>query len=830
MTALAAVPSPSALAAREDDERAARLWAAIDEEFLTVMNWDKERQVVSFPQDHPLLGQARCDVAGCLTFISARGLCSVCRERWAGTTGLTMAEFTAIPRTRVLTRGLASCAVPDCKRPAVSVPARLCVAHDHQRKRVLRLPVEQFLAHPGVIPLAALGPCAVAACTRDREDTGPYCRQHGKRFQAASKEDPHLDVEAWRQTMPAIPEGALVSLRGLPVLAVAEALYGLQERIRGGIKTNQMQFRPYCDLLRRERAGCIADLDQAKKTSNPAYLHTFFTKAVRRLETNPEDERRKDTWDLFVFGHAGLLAFTGISQPWLREAAKRWAFDDLPRRRGSKAGSIIQQKIHSVGRLSDSLRLQRPDHGDLIGELGRDDITAFFNRLAFLAGQEQISGHLRRTSCLDVRQVLGACRSMGLTRPGQLLHGLPEDFTVGPDDIPDAPEEEAAGRDLPMEVMRVLTAHLDDLEAASGTEVRVTVELTMDTGRRINETATLMLDCLEADPDGKPILIYDNHKEHRKARRLPITAATAAIITAQQERVRARFPGTPASQLRLFPAPKKNPAGKRPVDHNWVSGCHRDWVAGLPDIAVPTAVDVAGSTVTKMLPFAKDKIVPHAYRHTYAQRHADAGVDVTVLKELMDHKMLHTTQTYYRVRDERRREAVDRVTAMQFDRHGNRVWRKAGQLLATEHQRRAVGEVAVPYGGCSEPSNVAADGCDCPLRFRCIGCGHFHTDISYLPDLERYLADLLRHQEKLRAAVDADEWARTEAMPSESEITRVRRLIERMKNDLDDLTADERAEIDDAVATVRRSRTRITHLGMPKVRQPLPDIHAERSA
>ena len=113
----------------------------------------------------------------------------------------------------------------------------------------------------------------------------------------------------------------------------------------------------------------------------------------------------------------------------------------------------------------------------------------------------------------------------------------------------------------------------------------------------------------------------------------------------------------------------------------------------------------------------------------------------------MDHRQITTTQGYYRVGDERRREAVDRVTTMQFDRHGNRVWRQAGMLLDSEHDRRAVGEVAVPYGRCSEPSNVAAGGQDCPLRFRCIGCDHFSTDISYLPDLERYLADLLRNRE-----------------------------------------------------------------------------------
>jgi hypothetical protein len=266
------------------------------------------------------------------------------------------------------------------------------------------------------------------------------------------------------------------------------------------------------------------------------------------------------------------------------------------------------------------------------------------------------------------------------------------------------------------------------------------------------------------------------------------------------------------------------------MSEDWISQRHRNWVDGLPEIAVPTAVDNGGRQVTRMLPFGKDKIIPYAYRHTYAQRHADVGVDVTVLQELMDHRQITTTQGYYRVGAGRRREAVDRVTMMQFDRHGNRVWRQAGVMLNSEHQRRAVGEVAVPYGGCSEPSNVAADGQDCPLRFRCIGCGHFRTDISYLPDLEHYLADLLRHREKLMAVVGADEWARTEAMPSEAEITRVRRLISRMKGDLDQLTDDERGQIEAAVAVVRRGRAKITSLGMPRLRQPLPDVRPERTA
>jgi integrase len=206
---------------------------------------------------------------------------------------------------------------------------------------------------------------------------------------------------------------------------------------------------------------------------------------------------------------------------------------------------------------------------------------------------------------------------MGLTRRGQPLHGLPDDFTLSSEDIPDQPEEGSAGKDLPAEVMRVLTIHLDQLDASSGTDVRTAVELIMDTGRRPDEIATLMLDCLETDPDGKPVLIYDNHKEHRKGRRLPIGAATATVITEQQERVRARFPGTNDTELRLIPSSQRNPTGRRNMSVDWIATRHRAWVGSLPEVRVPTAVDNEGRQVTKLLPFSKEKIFPYAYRHTY---------------------------------------------------------------------------------------------------------------------------------------------------------------------------------------------------------------------
>ncbi|MFE9299359.1 tyrosine-type recombinase/integrase [Streptomyces niveus] len=459
--------------------------------------------------------------------------------------------------------------------------------------------------------------------------------------------------------------------------------------------------------------------------------------------------------------------------------------------------------------------------------LGRVDITAFLGWLSFLNERGDISDCTQYMTVRDTRRVLTRLRTPGLTKPGQPLHGLADDFALRQEDIPDDPEDSEAGRDLPAEVMRQLCAHLDALETVSSTDVRTAIELLIDTGRRPNEICKLPWQCLDRESDGSPVLVYDNTKNLRHARRLPIPGATAALILKQQERARARFPDTPADKLKLFPATLANPHGTKATTYEWMSAQHRAWVKNLPDFLVPTVIAEDGTGVTTMLPFDKNKIYPYTYRHTYAQRHADAGVPQDVLQSLMDHREASTTQRYYRVGEKRRREAVERVTTMQFDRHGTRIWRQAKTLLDSEHARRAIGSVQVPYGTCTEPSNVAAGGHDCPVRFRCVGCGHFRTDVSYLPDLEAYLADLLRNRERLAAFANADPWAKAEATPSDDEIARVRRLVQRVRQDLDDLTDEDRAQIREAVALVCRSRG--VSLGMPHVRQPLPDLRPGRT-
>ncbi|MGW7316246.1 transposase [Streptomyces sp. NPDC054865] len=96
-----------------------------------------------------------------------------------------------------------------------------------------------------------------------------------------------------------------------------------------------------------------------------------------------------------------------------------------------------------------------------------------------------------------------------------------------------------------------------------------------------------------------------------------------------------------------------------------------------------------------------------------------------------------------------------------------------------------------------------------------------------MPTSRAHLADLLRSRERQMTAFEADEWARAQAMPSQEEISRVRRLINQVSSDLDQLTVEDRAQIEQAVALVRCSH--IVHLGMPRVGQPLPDVRPART-
>lgn len=348
------------------DERLGRsqsndLWALIDPKLLSSLGWDGA-EVLTFPQGDPIFGWTACKVAGCeKDGPTLGGLCASCRKLWRETGCGPLEEFlkTATPRDRAI--GVEGCVVPQCQRPWKSAPSQLCDAHHWQRAKRLRVPMADFLRHPEVVGHPSFGRCDVLACTSDRGGRGPLCLAHRQRAATLARRDPAFDLAKWYRTAPAIPEVGKASLRGLPARLVAEVLYGIQERARMGSKIEYFTVRNLCDKARAHAATSLDEIPTHALSREQAHLLSTFVMAVRRARATPETERHKDVWDLAVFGRT--LSFTGISQPWLREAAKRWALDDLPQRRGRQVGAVVQGRINALALLSD--RPGRTGHGGL---------------------------------------------------------------------------------------------------------------------------------------------------------------------------------------------------------------------------------------------------------------------------------------------------------------------------------------------------------------------------------------------------------------------------------------------------------------------------------
>ncbi|MFP1627745.1 tyrosine-type recombinase/integrase [Streptomyces sp. 5K101] len=799
--------------------RANRLRELIRPETLTLLNWDDTFQVLRPSPDHPFLGLVICARPGC--WAQARRtelwLCSACRSRWKRT-GQPIEEFLA-SQPKVISGTSGACAVPKCERPWTSSRTQLCSWHREQFKKQGCPPLEEFFAHPRVKPMPGFGPCSVDACHRMRSTSSKaFCPPHWVRWKDAEARGSNF--ETWCRTEPGTAESTAVSLRGLAPLVVTEVLYVLQARTDAEVKTPPMQLRSIVQHLREQRVEQFTDIQVRPNTKVSGTVNKMRQLIAAGVST-PELEQIKDVWNMGAFGLGQWrrLDFTQLLQEWMRRACKAWVLDEIPRRYGKNIPNSLSEMILCLRHLSQSLVRSREDGGKDPAALGRRDLEAFTQYMAHLEHTGEVSPFRRVTVCRWVRRFLNEIRDLGITRPGEMLADLPDDFILRRHDMPPPVAEEGQGRALPKEILAQLCkrlASLDEIRDGSA-DMRNAIEILIDTGRRPDEIGSLPWDCMETDEHGKSVLVYTDFKNNRVGCRLPIPDSTAEIIVRQKKSVRARFPDTDLTQLALFPRPRQNSDGTHTFRFQHIGNVHRRWINAMPPLLLADGTE-----------FPKLELVPYSYRHSYAQRHADAGTLPDVLRELMGHRSLQTTQGYYRVTEKRTRSAVDKLVSHQFDRHGNRVWTEARQLLGHEHARLRIGQVSVPYGICVEPSNVKAGGHGCPFRFRCVGCDHFRTDPSYLPDLRTYLDTLLRDRERLAAAADLDDWARTEATPSEEEIKRIRALIRRVETDLEGLTDEERGQINEATRTLRKTRT--VSLGMPGTRPPEPNLRLERDA
>ncbi|WJJ14516.1 site-specific integrase (plasmid) [Prescottella equi] len=457
---------------------------------------------------------------------------------------------------------------------------------------------------------------------------------------------------------------------------------------------------------------------------------------------------------------------------------------------GVNRSDTIRDCIRSTAMLSDAIAVG-PGHDDPT-KLSRADISRFVTTLKatelcasrkskFLYAARQFVTHARRDSWLE-----GVPRTFDFL-PGDTIEG------------DEADDDDLVGKALPEPIIRQLDQHVGLLRATVHrlplgkeltTELRLLAyQLLRDTGRRVSDLAALPLEPIVHEGD-EYTLVFDNIKARRRGRKLPIDKSTADAIAQVGDMVAATFPNTPRKDLPLFPRPTRNPYGTKRTTGAGLADWMEAWFNRIPPL-LDDHLDSDGG----MSPFPRERLYCHAFRHSYAQRLADAGTHPDVTRELMDHKSLETTMIYYTVTAKRRREAVDKVAAFRVDRHGNHV----GPVSSTNYGRQAV---AVPYGNCQEPSNVVAGGKACPIRLQCAGCSYYRPDPSFLPAIETHIAELMTNREEAIAAGSA-EWVLD---GFDAELAAYRVIAQKMRGDLSALDPEQRAAVDEASAILRKSR------------------------
>lgn len=794
---------------------------------LMALGWDATTEVFTPDPSHRLFGWRVCPVVGCGgEGRQSDGLCCTCALARRAEIDGDLATFCARGVDLSRRRAPGSCLV--CRSPGHERPEvqnGLCISCNHLR-RVRHQSVEAYVEgderYPPALARPSLGRCPARTCHRLAAHLNGLCDAHYQLWRTSGF--PDLDAFVRAGTPRHGDLTGRVIMTGLPAPAITEVLYGVQICLDAGRKLRPPALRAVVLHLRQAGAYRLADLDPSTLGDGPRRFLELVTRELRLLGSDANTEYAKDVWDLRIWGHCGRLSFVGgellhksggatarpIMQSWLKEATKAWAADALTTRHPASA----RRMVAASGSWSEHLA-RRSDHGEHPEAIGRKDLEGFLAWLGRLEKSGRISADARVRIVRSIAELLRDARALGLTAPGAAMAGLPEEVAVRRGDVPRANQHdsEETGRALPEAVMAQL---LDDealalLESLSGPDVRAAIELQAGVGRRTGELCSLAYGCLaydeHLDEDGErrhsPVLVHDMAKVLRRDFRLPIHEREVALILAQQARVRARFPHTPPEKLMLFPRPTKNPNGTTAIAPTQLQRAVKAWALALPRLDGPES----GSG--RSTPFPRALVVPYAFRHSFAQRHADAGTPVDTLKELMGHRIIRTTLCYFRVTTVRKRAAQDALGPLQLEATARRVRPGIAGLGESEALRDAVGQVAVPFGVCTEPTNVSAEGSSCPFRHRCFGCEYFRTDPSFQPELTDYLVQLLADRERLAGSSALTDWARRDAAPAEEEIDAVRRLVRANDEALTSLGDAERRDVEDAIATLRNERARL---------------------
>lgn len=779
--------------------------------------WDHAKWLFTGIPGDPTTTIKVCAVAAC-DFVIAHGrMCGHCQREFR-VSSLAYEEFIATHQpqrgklpTRALGAGESQCTAARGGRtcPRYQYFHELCLAHYNNfslaRRQNRSLTTAEWIALGRYeIPDAIESyPCLVTGCDRvsKNQDRPNLCRLHYNRYRSNKASEP---FEVWaREQAPCVIDNQFTLVHVEERLRW-ELLFAIQRRDAAGVRLDLSAVRSTVRLLRREPSlatSTDAELERLlARTPGSLNVHSHIVDYFRSLR-NGYDEmlgrspRDRTVWDLVDVGLSPLPAHRGarrrkgidfgeIAQLWLRELLMQWASEQTE-------GPTVRECFRAT-RLASIALSQCGDRGEEPSSLTYADATAVAEMIAqALAPRGKPGSPKYRRDLYNIffgliayarrRALVDISAEFVLDRAHLTLFAEP-------------PEDDNSGKAIPTYVQVQLDAQLDTIgrgikhHALSKELVhklfRTVYIILRDTGRRPLEVVSLKRNCLRFDASGAPILVYDNHKAGRMNRKLPIMGSTADVIENWR---RTYQPDGAVDDSYLFPGVLARHAHLKPYN---LSMSLRAWVDSL-DRLDTNDCDADGSP----LPFDRRLVYPYAFRHSYAQRHADNGVTIDVLRELLDHQSMRTTIGYYTITADRKREAVEVVSKYATDRTGS-------SAPITRNDQYQMSSVAVPFGNCIEPSNVKAGGVACPIRFQCAGCGFYRPDPSYIPAIEEQVVSLKADRETAQA-LNAAAFVIDNLS---AQITAFEQVLSTMRRNIDQLDSDEKARIESASAALRKVR------------------------
>ena len=602
---------------------------------------------------------APCTVDGCRYGRGARnGLCSKHRDRWnrAGKPDLATWDAPDLAPGSTMT---AECRLPFCSL-WVANPAKIfCTGHDDRWHRHGLPDPGRFIADCELVGTACI----------DLQDLTPQLKLEIQ-YALQCRHDARSRTAAPRLVMPAV--------RHVKTMGVTSLL-----------DLTEQQWRQDAGSQAGESALFLIDARDSLESL--------------RDGTGWEIEYPRDVWRLHKLPGITIpagrpcpharLRFDRITQPWLRELAKRWT------RLRLASGLSIGAARGGVDALTCFSTFLTLTGTGTLADVDRPLLERYLAQVASLPG----GPGMKKARIGGLNLFFQNIRQNGWdnTLPGTAA------FYLG--DIPPVPEQ--VDRRLAEYVMTQIEAPASLNRWPDPAGRLITLILTR-CGLRISSALALDFNCLLHDSQGAPYLRYFNTKMRREAA-VPIDEELQAAIVDQQRRVLDQWPDHATC---LFPRPRANLSGNLPL----ADGTYRRMLGRW--LATCEIRDEHGRPV---------HLTPHQWRHTFACRLINRDVPQEVVRVLLDHDSHRMTSHYARITDQTVRRHWEQATKVNIN--GERVtldpdgplgqaqWAKTRYGMATQ---------TLPNGYCGLPIQKS-----CPHANACLTCPVFLSGPEFLPEL-----------------------------------------------------------------------------------------------